>query len=154
MISQAVASLEARIASLCREALIEPRPTTDAPDSLARLQHATEMRDGVLLIPVWTGASDRTIWSGPEANYLFRAWHDSHHLRLGAEFTREGERLVADLALSEVSGVLERALLWAETEGQQEHYARWGEFPGDQRGFDLACLAGGVGRAVGMGRWS
>jgi len=48
-------------------------------------------------IPVYTGDSDDTIWGEPEYNWLFRAQHDTLHLRHGIPFTLMGEYRVAEL---------------------------------------------------------
>lgn len=164
-------SLERQIAALCARPApyrIEALPLEHgAPDSYAALVEATGPRSpipgagaircertGALIgerIPVWSGASERTIWSRPSANHLFRAWHDSHHILLCADFSRDGERRAAEYALSLVHGRAERAILWAETEGQQEYCARWGAFPDAQRDFVRDCIVHGIPRTVARG---
>ena len=72
---------------------------------------------------------------------MFRAWHDSHHILLGAEFDLAGELRVALYACAQIVGKLERATLWAELWGQVCYYEAHGEFPEDQCSFVRACLA-------------
>ena len=53
----------------------------DAPSDLPSLCRAWAKaeRSGVPF-PVWSGASENTIYLGPEANHAFRFWHDSLHV--------------------------------------------------------------------------
>ena len=62
-------------------------------------------------IPVYTGDSDDTIWGEPEFNWLFRAQHDSLHLRHNIPFTLMGEYHVAEVhaALAEGMGLYDLA---------------------------------------------
>ena len=57
-------------------------------------------------IPVYTGDSEDTIWGKPEMNWLFRAHHDSIHLRYDVPFTQLGEYITAEIssALAEIMG--------------------------------------------------
>ena len=57
-------------------------------------------------IPVYTGDSENTIWGEPEMNWLFRAHHDSIHLRYDVPFTQLGEYITAEIssALAEIMG--------------------------------------------------
>ena len=48
-------------------------------------------------IPVYTGDSDDTIWGEPKYNWLFRAQHDTLHLRHDIPFTLMGEYHVAEM---------------------------------------------------------
>lgn len=103
-------------------------------------------------LTVYSGASDKTIFGSPEANYAFRAWHDALHLRLMAPFTPEGEHRVM---LAQAHDVMRRygnspetramvRLLHAEIDGQVKYsQAHNGEFPVDQRAFDMAFMRRG-----------
>lgn len=95
-------------------------------------------------IPIWSGASEHTVWSSPAVNYAFRAWHDATHLRLGRGFDRDSERAVAVAqvleALAHGAGTLAIAVLLCETELQQDLFYATGEFPQDQRAFCLEQL--------------
>ena len=48
-------------------------------------------------IPIFMGDSDNTIWGKPEINWLFRAHHDSIHLKYNIPFTLMGEFLVGEI---------------------------------------------------------
>lgn len=166
-------SLEAQLVRLCSRAApyrIEALALeTGAPDSLESLLDATsgrvdpesetgagELRDatGALVgerIPVWSGASERTIWSGPDANALFRAWHDSHHILLGAGFDPAGELRVARHACASIEGTPERAVLWCETWGQVCYFERWHAFPDAQRAFVRDAVRFGLDVTVERG---
>lgn len=103
--------------------------------------------------------SVRTIYSSPQVNYAFRAWHDALHLKLGAEFDAHGELLVAraheravrDAIKQGAYGLteLDCCALFFETWGQfrycEEH---GGAFPVDQARFVGACFALGMSAAV------
>ena len=56
-------------------------------------------------IPIYTGDSDDTIWGEPEYNWLFRAQHDSLHLRHNIPFTLMGEYYVAELHATLAEGM-------------------------------------------------
>lgn len=102
-------------------------------------------------IPVWSGASSRSIWSRADINILFRAWHDSHHILLAAEFDAAGELTCARYACSLIHGKPERAILWAEIAGQYWYFERWQAFPWNQRAFVRDCIRFGVERTIALG---
>ena len=83
-------------------------------------------------LPIWSGASEGTIWGEPRFNWLFRAWHDSIHVRYGCDFTLEGElkasRIQAQLARDMGLNELAQIMVW-ETAGQAVYYDRTGQFP-------------------------
>lgn len=58
-----------------------------APDTWEKTQASFET-DKLI---VWSGASDATIYSTAVANWYFRAWHDSIHLKYGFDFSLHGE---------------------------------------------------------------
>jgi hypothetical protein len=128
----------------------------DAPTTLAGLQ--ARKRDS-LCLKVSDEFSQYTIYSAPQVNYAFRAWHNALHLELNAEFNEEGELLVArahEKAVREAiaAGVLTEmdcCALFFETWGQfryaQEH---GGTFPTDQAAFIAACFSRGMSAAILM----
>lgn len=139
-------SLYRQIHALCnRPAPYRIRPVwvDNPPESLAELLRytaATPERDstGALLgqtIYVSGEHCDRTIWPSREANMLLRAWHDSHHILLGAEFDLTGELRCARYACTQVEGSWERRVLWADLAGQSLYYDRHGSFPENQADF-------------------
>lgn len=93
------------------------------------------------LMVVWAGASDGTIYGDRRVNWAFRAWHDSLHLALNADFTLTGELLVAKEQARILGGQLGEIIL-AEVEGQAGYYAANGYFPEDQVTFMRDYLAG------------
>ena len=128
---------------------IRPMPSAQAPGSLADLlgilskDHAHG--HGLLApfsvhLPVFNGGAGQTIWSGPAANYAFRALHDLDHFATRADFTLEGETRVYHQALRWARTPLERDALWWEIVGQVEWHSVMYEFPENQREFVLAGL--------------
>ncbi len=106
--------------------------------------------------PVWSGGCERTIYSAPEVNHAFRAWHDSVHAELGAGFDREGEFAVAIEQYRELGraivgqtapGLVEddQRALWADVWGQFLYSEKHGgQFPDDQAAFVQAALDHGL----------
>ena len=107
-----------------------------APDSFEKL------KSNVGRLVVWSGASENTIYGEAAVNHAFRAWHDSLHLKLNAEFTPAGERLVA-LEQARIIGSEKHGLIMlAEIVGQAEYLAKHGSFPTDQNQFILNYMKG------------
>lgn len=143
----------------------------DAPSTLDALLDATrgtigmgDARGGTIMdagrpygqrIPVSGEHAERTIWSDPEVNALFRAWHDALHILHVAPMDQDGETLIARAHQTEARrhGLPAplRAVLWAETYGQTLFHAKHGTFPFDQRAFVRAAVTDGVTSAVRMG---
>lgn len=121
--------------------------TAESPASLAELLEAT--REGGP-VPVSGEHGDHTIWGSAALNALFRAWHDTTHVLLSAEFDREGERRVANAQVSHAPRGTED-ILWAETFGQVAFHERWGAFPARQREFVLFALRHGLESALAEG---
>jgi hypothetical protein len=118
----------------------------DAPDTLASLQACIE-RDG--RITVWRGGSDATMFADAEINYAFRAWHDSRHARLNAEFDSAGELETMRAQIADLTALYaghDRLAIWTryleiEIAGQFDFAAaHGGEFPADQYQFTLDSL--------------
>ena len=90
--------------------------------------------------------SERTVFSSPEGNYAFRAWHDWHHIRLNAEFDRAGEIRVYwamrdDMRRMGIECERVLALLECENIGQRDYWERFGAPPDNQRAFACGYLA-------------
>lgn len=147
------ATLELQLVALARRAKVRaiPRPAGAAPSTFDHLADAAFRRNGMLFVPVWNGASDDTIWSGPRVNFLFRAWHDSHHLETGAGFDTVGESHLAEHGARMIDGARDRAILRAETIGQVLYLDAWGTFPMRQREFVAACVATSINETVARG---
>lgn len=96
---------------------------------------------------------DRTVFSSPDVNMAFRAWHDYRHITEGAEFDDAGEYAVhnamcRDSALWRVERGIDLmgmrrayALLEAENLGQLAYWRAYGAPPAGQRTFALGYLA-------------
>lgn len=117
----------------------EPHPR--APENLLDMQkayrhaliHATPF-------PIWDGASDKTIYLTPEANYAFRFWHDMLHLALYANTVLVDEIELGHIHVGCVMAEfgmysLEAALMRADTIEQSKFEAEFGYFPPDQLTF-------------------
>ena len=93
---------------------------------------------------VWSGASDKTVYGDPMVNWAMRAWHDSIHLKINAEFNSEGEKRVgleqARLIGSDRLGLI----LVAEVIGQVEYFDKYGSFPIDQVQFVSNYMKGKI----------
>lgn len=129
-----------------RQASLIPGGYKVADDAApSNLESATDYYRRTGRVCVWSGASGRTIFSGPGVNYAFRAWHDWRHICLRAPFDYAGERRVwtaqsADLGLPWDGA---QRLLWIEVMGQLEHKRLYGAFPVDQRSFAQEYLRTG-----------
>lgn len=121
-----------------------------APSSFESLNESKLSR-----LTIWAGASDKTIWGAPSSNHLFRAWHDSVHLRTGYDFSVQGELLTAQVQAEEASrlvGDCFASLVHAEVAGQVLYFARFNEFPLNQRAFIDSCMTQGIDRTLNSGR--
>lgn len=105
-------------------------------------------------MPVYNGASERTIYSCDQVNFAFRAWHDSLHLLFDKSFSCDDELCIAakhrDLvtAFGIMRGypgkeITEAAdLIYADVAGQVLYYAKYGEYVTDQALFVREYLQG------------
>jgi hypothetical protein len=131
----------------------EHYPTPYAPSSLADLER---YRYSVAL-PVSGEHSALTIYSCPEVNYAFRAWHDRLHIELNAEFDADGELAVARAHEQAVRDAIKQGQLteldccalffevWGQFRYAQEH---GGSFPTDQSAFVASCFSDGLSAAI------
>lgn len=95
-------------------------------------------------IPIWTGASDNTIFGDPIVNAKFRALHDLAHLATNNSFTLEGETETVLYQIANLPKGKEfdcaRLLLEAEVIGQSRYYFANGGFIEEQRLFAIQYL--------------
>ena len=118
----------------------------DAPNTMAELLHWYHSGSGAM--PVYSGASDKTIWSSPEVNYAFRAWHDMVHIMFNYDFSFEGEISTARTQIQQTKECLGtdkfNDLLWCDIAGQVGYFAVFNNFPEDQKELVFQLLANGV----------
>lgn len=109
-----------------------------APTSLAEI---VSVYTSTGRLVVWSGASDQTVWQSPEANWLFRAWHDYTHILGMHEFDTDGEIATAR---RQIAGLDDHAaqLVWSEIVGQLEYFNKFGKFPADQVKYTLNYMEG------------
>lgn len=98
--------------------------------------------------PVFSGASDNTIYPSREGNWSFRFWHDIIHAQGGYDFTLQGEIDCSSVQCEQVLQYfgresLEGKLFIADTIGQSVYaYLHNGEFPQDQLSFVKSLIKG------------
>ena len=109
----------------------------DAPSTYAELTSCS----GRARLPVWEGASDRTIYQSAAVNHAFRAWHDATHVAIGADFTLEGERRTCEAQIAALyiafpsAPAIYATFLRVEIVEQALYLAKAGTFPCDQATF-------------------
>lgn len=125
-----------------------------SPDAPSTWDELREYRADPVLI-VYDGHSERTIWPTPHDNYALRAYHDSLHLELDADFSTAGELRVAreHVRLAKRDGVskLGRRMLWLDIAGQIAYIDKHGDFPTDQAAFVEDCLRFGINHVLATG---
>lgn len=102
---------------------------------------------------VWSGASDQSIFTFPNVNLAFRAWHDWCHWYGQFNMDLAGEAqtcwMQQDMLRIYVNGstTVETsavkhwcAILDAEIIGQHHHKEQYGQFPVKQAQFDMAYI--------------
>lgn len=138
--------------------LIDYAPDENAPGTWEELQEYKYLTvltpeeafcwDSLPYLPVYDGGCENTIYGAPEYNYMFRAWHDSLHLRHDLDFSVKGELRTAlrhQTALMQVGAPVDvRRAFWADTAGQVQYNEITGEFPTNQVNFVRLYL--GIGK--------
>ena len=120
-------------------------PNTDA-ELIAAWEHS---RKTGLAFPVWSGASENTIYLHRGGNYAFRFWHDAIHATRGLCMDVDDEVEIGMMhvkAVEQEFGVdsLEALLMFWDTVGQSMHCYCTGEFPHDQLAFVYHGVAGTI----------
>lgn len=115
-------------------------PKFEAQDNAPYSFETLKANSGRLV--VWSGASDQTIYGDAKVNHAFRAWHDSLHLKLDADFSFEGERRVAAEQARLIGSDSMGLIIMAEVVGQVEYLNKYGHFPVDQVQFLRNYLKG------------
>ena len=113
--------------------------------TLEAITNYSNDNEGRLMI--WKGASDETIFSRPAYNWMFRAWHDHHHVKRQYAFNEQGEYDVFKEQVKDVDTYirpLDEALadymimlLDAEVNGQVQAFLKDGAFISDQKQFAI-----------------
>ena len=111
----------------------------DAPSTFpALMQHFNELYEKpyhARRIRVFNGGNEKTIFTDPTVNLLFRGWHDLGHMTLQAPFTREGEVAVAEWMASFLDSEIDKKILRADVIDQYDHWEKTNKFVDDQRAF-------------------
>ena len=120
-------------------------PSKDAPNSWAQLkQWGASNRLGVDSLPVFQGGSDHSIYGSPMANHIFRAWHDTVHLKEGLSFSLDDEIKVSDIhcATLRYLGAPYNVVkaLEADVKGQILYFHETGCYVQNQKLFVMDCL--------------
>lgn len=135
-----------RAARVAKDIGFSYEPSDIAPDSYEAV--CAEYRDCILhcrAFRVWSGASDKTIYTMPEGNYAFRFLHDIAHAAHKLDFSLAGELAAGAYQIADVTQAfgydsLERQLIVLDTKGQIEYFHAHGEFPEDQLQWTLSQL--------------
>ncbi len=92
-----------------------------------------------LPFPVWEGGSERTVFTSPDINHMFRYLHDHEHVDKRLTLSVEDERTLGEawsVRIHALTGSAHAGMLaHIDTVGQTNHYAQHGVFPEDQRGW-------------------
>lgn len=137
---QASATLERFILGIAPAHIVDVR----GPSNWQELR-ATLARPALAPLPVNPFGAEGSIYSTVAANIAFRAWHDTLHLTLDADFGSAGEYVVAleHRRVARAAGLPESDIraLWADTWQTFCYAARHnGHFPTNPREFVAHCL--------------
>ncbi len=131
------------------------RATADAPSTFEAVLDAYEhSRMTGERLPVFDGASDLTIFLGPQVNHALRFLHDLTHVELKLDFSADSELRVAVEHLTRLRqagfavGSLEWHLFHAETVGQIVASCVLGRSPIDQKAFVIDVVTVGLKVAI------
>lgn len=114
----------------------------NAPNSYKELElafnHSMKTKEP---LPVFSGASENTVYLSKEGNWSFRFWHDVTHVSNSYQLTLEDEIACSSIQCDQVSNYfgahsLELKLFVADTIGQSVYaHLHDGSFPNDQLAF-------------------
>lgn len=117
-------------------------------DSPTTYETVKAQRDKYGIYHVFSGGSTDTIFTRREVQYAYRAWHDSIHMAMKLDFSKESELQVAKLQekIALNAGVSERdaKLLRLDLEAHIEYYYAKGQHPVRQLELIYDCLHRGV----------
>lgn len=122
-------------------------PVDNAPndyDALYDMWRHCQSDNGPFL--VWSGGSDKTIYTTQAANHAFRFWHDILHVTKGLKFDTMDEIEIGIIQTKAIQAEfgkdsLEAKIMLADTVGQSV-YAQMnqGEFPDNQVSFVYSLI--------------
>lgn len=130
--------------------MIPYHASEDAPSTAKELfAWANENTLGVDSMPVYSGGCEGNIYGAPEANYAFRAWHDSIHIKEEFDFSLDGEVKSSNKHLEVLSGLNAPTevikAFQADVEGQARYYHASGkQFVDNQIRFVEECMWYGI----------
>jgi hypothetical protein len=108
--------------------------------------------DNYHIFHVFNGGSTDTIFSDRKYQYAYRAWHDSLHMTMNWDFSKESELKVAKLqekvALAWGIDARDAKMLRLDLEAHIEYYYAKGEHPDKQIELISDCLKYGVHAVV------
>lgn len=89
---------------------------------------------------------NNTIFKDSSVNIMFRAWHDSIHIKYQYDFDIYGELNVYNIMQSQLPDDynLERVLLYGDIVGQTLYFNKYQDFPINQRDFIIDFLSEGL----------
>lgn len=116
----------------------------NAPNSWKALQPFKSALHGLGSLPVYNGASEKTIFIDSYINVLFRAWHDAIHLEKGFSFQPEDEIKTAFEHVRQLMsiGVDQTVYEWLFVDiiGQVYFYKHKNQFVENQIAFTEQCF--------------
>ena len=122
-----------------RAAKIKWHPSSDAPSNLEDLKAVADD------IPILDQFNEDNIFGDPDVNMMFRAWHDSVHIKHDLPMDLLGETRAAFIQAAELPSDwwFERFLLMTEITGQVCYYEVHNNFVNTQRAFTINVLRTG-----------
>ena len=137
MIQEAMAEIEKVV---LQESMKLPfRATANAPSTYkavkAMFDSGITPNNPVL---VYNGGSEDTIYSSPDLNFAFRAWHDRVHWENGLNFSVTDEIIVGMEQARKIDNNMGICIMFADTAGQRVYYHKYGEFVSNQREFNFS----------------
>lgn len=146
---------------MCHELGFGYRDVEQGPATYPELMaHWAEAKRTRMAFPVWSGASEHTIYTSRGANYAFRFWHDSIHAQRQLQFSTPEEIVIGTIQTDEVAlefgeFSLETLLMHYDTVGQSTYaLMNDGQFPEDQLEWVKAEIATHIERQGFVNPWA
>ena len=125
------------------------KTSLDAPSTYKAMKEFY-LANGYFLI--YSGASESTIFSSPEVNVMFRAWHDAGHFLHGLSFKFDDEKRLGVIQAREAYWTAltlgydlsiarrVKSIVRAEIVGQIEYFEHHKDYVKDQKAYTLKYL--------------